>query len=218
MGAHFRRSRKGGISVAFGQRETALLHSMVTDLETLVGSVEAGGEEEESGDAAGGDPLAAALGIGTSTSAPTDPALARLFPDGYTDDDEGSADFRRYTQLGLRDARRARIAVVLDTLSTGTRSTDTRSAGTGSAGTRSTGTRSAGIRSATDRQVLDTAQAEAWLGVLTDLRLVLGERLEVTEDLDELLAGLAEDDPRRSALMVYDWLGWLQETLVQALS
>jgi hypothetical protein len=201
--AHFRRSRKGGISVAFGQRETALLHSMVTDLETLVGSVEADGEGEESGAAGGGDPLAAALGIGTSTSAPADPALARLFPDGYTDDDEGSADFRRYTQLGLRDARQARIAVVLDTLSAGTRA-----AGTGSTGTRS----------GTDRRVLDTAQAEAWLGVLTDLRLVLGERLEVTEDLDELMAGLAEDDPRRSALMVYDWLGWLQETLVQALS
>lgn len=203
MGAHFRRTRKGGIAVAFGQRETALLRSMVTDLETLVGSVEAGPDEEDGGSAAGGDPLAASLGIGTSTSAPSDPALARLFPDGYTDDDEGSADFRRYTQLGLRDARQARIAVVLDTLS---------------AGTPSAGTRSAGTRSATGRQVLDTAQAEAWLGVLTDLRLVLGERLEVTEDLDELLAGLAEDDPRRSGLMVYDWLGWLQETLVQALS
>jgi hypothetical protein len=173
------------VSVGFGAREAALLRDMVSDLDTLVSSIDRPGDGETASD---GDPLAAALGIGTSTRAPSDPALARLFPDGYIDDDEGSADFRRYTQPGLRDARRARIAVVLDTMP------------------------------GRQRRVLSTAEAEAWLGVLADLRLVLGERLEATEDVDALIAGLEDDDPRRGTLVVYDWLGWVQETLVRALS
>ena len=57
--------------------------------------------------------------------------------------------------------------------------------------------------------------ADAWLGCLNDLRLVLGTRLEVTEDLDERT--LAEDDPRLPALELYSWLGWLQESLLSCL-
>jgi hypothetical protein len=129
------------------------------------------------------------VGIGTATSTPQDPALARLFPDGYTDDDAASADFRRYTQVGLRDVRRRRIATALATLEAG----------------------------AHRRQVLDGDAAQAWLGVLNDLRLVLGERLQVTEDLEGMLAVMAPEDPRRAALGVYDWLGWVEETLVHAL-
>ena len=32
-----------------------------------------------------------------------------------------------------------------------------------------------------------------------------------------MLAAMAPEDPRRAALGVYDWLGWVQETLVRAL-
>jgi len=46
---------------------------------------------------------------------------------------------------------------------------------------------------------------------------VLGERLGVTEDLEELIDSLGEDDPRLGLLWVYDRLTYLQETLVQAL-
>ena len=43
------------------------------------------------------DPLAELLSMGGSTQISEDPALARLFPDGYSDDEHASADFRRFT-------------------------------------------------------------------------------------------------------------------------
>lgn len=62
---------------------------------------------------------------------------------------------------------------------------------------------------------LSPEEALAFLNALNDLRLVLGTRLEVTEDLDP--DDLDEDDPRSQALAVYGWLGWLQESLLSVL-
>ena len=67
----------------------------------------------EQDDAPPSDPLAAMVGIGTETEPPDDPALARLLPDGFTDDPAASAEFRRFTEVGLRqrkvaDAREVR--------------------------------------------------------------------------------------------------------------
>ncbi len=59
-------------------------------------------------------------------------------------------------------------------------------------------------------------QAQAWLTALNDLRLVLGTRLEVSDE--SLLEGRAEDDPRAPELALYAYLSWLQEQLVEALS
>jgi hypothetical protein len=59
-------------------------------------------------------------------------------------------------------------------------------------------------------------QAQAWLTALNDLRLVLGTRLEVTDE--SLLEDLTEDDPRAPELALYAYLSWLQEQLVEALS
>ena len=68
-----------------------------------------------------------------------------------------------------------------------------------------------------DRKVsLDDEEAEAWLGALNDLRLTLGTRLDVTEETD--LSELDADDPRTYPLAVYSWLGYVQETLVDAVS
>ena len=36
---------------------------------------------------------------------PDDPALARLLPDAYADDDEASAEFRRFTERTLRETK-----------------------------------------------------------------------------------------------------------------
>lgn len=67
-----------------------------------------------------------------------------------------------------------------------------------------------------DAKRLDEDQLVAWMGALNDLRLVLGTRLDVTEDMYEV--GLAEDDPRAPAFALYGYLGFLQETVVDALS
>jgi hypothetical protein len=66
----------------------------------------------------------------------------------------------------------------------------------------------------TDR--LSEEQAVAWLSALNDLRLVLGTRLDVTEDTYH--EEIDERDPRFPSLAVYSYLGFLQEQLVEALS
>jgi hypothetical protein len=67
-----------------------------------------------------------------------------------------------------------------------------------------------------DAERLDEEQISAWLGALNDLRLVLGTRLDVTEEMyDE---GIPEGDPRAPAYAVYGYLGWLEEQIVSALA
>ncbi len=61
---------------------------------------------------------------------------------------------------------------------------------------------------------LTNEEATAWLGVLNDLRLALGVRLEITEDYD----GEVDDtDPRAPAFRLLSYLGWLEEQLLDAL-
>jgi len=63
---------------------------------------------------------------------------------------------------------------------------------------------------------LSEADANAWCGALNDLRLVLGERLGVTEELYEV--GIDPGDPRAPELALYGWLTWLQGELVESLA
>jgi hypothetical protein len=65
-----------------------------------------------------------------------------------------------------------------------------------------------------DADRLDEAQLAAWLGALNDLRLVLGTRLEVSEDQEPLTTG----DPNAAAMALYGYLSWLQEQVVEALA
>ena len=70
---------------------------------------------------------------------------------------------------------------------------------------------------------LDQEEALALLIALTDVRLVLGERLGLREDedfdlMEEQAQSLPDDDPAVYALAVYDFLTWLQETLAHALT
>jgi hypothetical protein len=63
---------------------------------------------------------------------------------------------------------------------------------------------------------LDQQTVEAWCGALNDVRLVLGERLGVTEDLYD--DGIDRRDPRAPQLALYGWLTWLQGEVVEALA
>ncbi|GAA0429611.1 hypothetical protein Acor_40440 [Acrocarpospora corrugata] len=64
---------------------------------------------------------------------------------------------------------------------------------------------------------LTTEEAGAWMRALNDVRLMLGVRLEVTEEVHEEIARMSEEDPRYPAFVTYDWLTYLQDTLVRAL-
>jgi hypothetical protein len=62
--------------------------------------------------------------------------------------------------------------------------------------------------------VLDEDQINAWMGAVNDLRLVLGTRLDVSEDMDDI----ALDDPRAPAFAVYHYLTYLLAEIVNALA
>jgi hypothetical protein len=124
--------------------------------------------------------------------------LARLFPDAYREDGDASAEFRRFTESSLRDGKARAAGTVIDTLE--------------EAGlpTEPTG------EELTIDVELDPETAEVWMRALTDLRLALGTRLEVEEGDEEYWYSLPDDDPRGQAHHIYEWLGYLQETLIQA--
>lgn len=61
---------------------------------------------------------------------------------------------------------------------------------------------------------LDAPGEAAWLGVLNDVRLVIGDQIGVTDDDDD---GVRADDPRAGLAVVYDWLTGLEAELVDVL-
>ena len=134
------------------------------------------------------DDLAAQLGLSDNAELPADPILARLLPDAYADDPDAAAEFRRYTEVSLRSAKVAAARTVLDTLPAD----------------------GGKVR-------LNTEDARAWLRALNDVRLSLGVVLGVTDDFDDQLEDMSAEDPRAAYVGVYQWLGYLQESLVTAL-
>ena len=133
------------------------------------------------------DVLRAQLGIGGGESAPLDPALARLLPDAYRGDAGAASEHRKLTELGLLDRKVGNAQLVRASLDSAESPVIVR---------------------------LDPAGVQAWLRTLTDLRLTIAARLEIEEDGDE---GRADDESDLAMLAVYDWLGYLQGTLVDVI-
>lgn len=61
---------------------------------------------------------------------------------------------------------------------------------------------------------LTDAQVQSWLRTLTDLRLTIAARLEIEQDGDP---GRLDTDADFALQAAYDWLGYLQGTLVEAI-
>jgi Domain of unknown function (DUF2017) len=64
------------------------------------------------------------------------------------------------------------------------------------------------------RDRLSAEELDSWLRALTDLRLALGTRLEVTEDT--YARDIDPRDPEAYELSVFAYLSWLQEAAVEA--
>ncbi|WP_405936952.1 DUF2017 domain-containing protein [Streptomyces sp. NBC_00726] len=209
MAGHFEATPGGGAAVALDEVEIAILRSLAVQLLELIGP----GDEPAEGE----DPLAALFAEGPSEP-PTDPALARLFPEAYGDEDgelrAASAEFRRFTENDLRTRKREDALVVVRTL-------DALTPAMGGA-SRSDSAKGGGGRREGGAAVLTLTADEcrSWLGSLNDLRLTIGTRLEVgdeEEDEGSSLYRLPDSDPRKPMVMAYLWLGALQETLVETL-
>jgi hypothetical protein len=65
-----------------------------------------------------------------------------------------------------------------------------------------------------ERDRLTSEELDSWLRALTDLRLALGTRLDVTEEV--YTRELDPDDPQVYELSVFAYLSWLQEQAVEA--
>ncbi|WP_130177398.1 DUF2017 domain-containing protein [Cryobacterium sp. SO1] len=127
------------------------------------------------------------------------PAVRRLLPDAYPDDPEAAAEFRRFTADGLLEGKLANAAAVLGALGD-----DEQSAGR--------------LDVPVHDQlpvpiVLDERQVQSWLRTLTDLRLVVADRLQIDPQ------GMPHLDDEESHVVndIYNWLGMVQESLVYAI-
>lgn len=119
-----------------------------------------------------------------------DPILERLFPVAYPNDAQAAYDFHRFTQPAMCNEKIVRGMAVLDDL---------------------------GHASKDGRCCFQEDNVDAWLTTLTNLRLSLAVRLEIGDADDaEKLASLPENNPRAVVFSVYEWIGWVQESLLAA--
>ncbi len=192
------RASSGGVTARFAKPEAIVIRDLVTQVIELV----AGDDAEPAAGAGprpaspGGTPgipdaaeLEAMVGLGAEADLPDDPVLARLLPDAYREDPEAAREFRRFTESGLRSAKVAAARTLLATLPPG----------------------GGKVR-------LSAELAEQWLRTLNDVRLALGVRLGVTDDFDALSDSVPPGDPRYAYVQIYQWLAYVQGSLVAALS
>lgn len=77
--------------------------------------------------------------------------------------------------------------------------------------------RSLGVLAETaDADELDEEQMNEWMSALNQIRLVVGTRLDISEEM--AAQAIDDDDPDAHLLALYHYLSWLQEQVVEALS
>jgi hypothetical protein len=185
--------KRGMITTQLSAYEVELLSSLVRQLVELVSDGEPTGFPARTEPADAFEALVADLEVEPDEpEVSEDPVLNRLFPTAYPNDPAASSDFRRFTERDLRAQKVAEAQVVLDRLE-------------------------ATALGAHDLKI-PRDEVEAWLRTLTSVRLAVATRLGITDaETAERLAELPEDDPRSFLVSVYDWLGFAQETMVNAL-
>ena len=165
--------------------------------------------------------LTDATAMGATDARTVDPAIARLLPDGYQDDDEAAAEFRRFTSEGLLSGKVATALAVRVALPgfgelAGVDGVDDdtdgdldeafeaivgagvgRGDGDGDA-SRLAGLDGPGFVPDAEEEIvvrLDDETAWTWLRFLTDVRLTLAARLGIEDDdEDEGSIDEADDD------------------------
>ena len=193
MSGFARHKKSGRIIAEFTGFEAELLRSLAGQLVELLRNEAAQPRDDL-------DPFEAMMDFSGPTNEPEDPVLARLFPTAYADDEEAASEFRRYTEGTLRDGKSRAAEAIID------------------------GLEEAGLPPQLTEEglhfdvELDEPTAETWMRSFTDIRLALATRLGVEEGDEEYWHNLPDDDPEAQAHDIYEWIGYLQETLVEALS
>jgi len=167
------------------------------------------------------DPLLHLVGISSADSLPEDPVLRRLLPNAYQDE-KAAGEFRRYTEHGLREKKKAHALTIYEALLPQDEewSGDTP------------------LEKGSIDISFGEGDAMAWLGGLNDLRLALAVRLGIGTEMGvgtEMGIGtetatsspqeqhqkyelMVDSDPMKAVYAVYSWIGWLQQSLLDALT
>lgn len=190
----FKRRRRGGIAATFETGEAHMLANLSGQVVELLRDRNGVSESEP-------DPLFAQVGLSGPLYPPEDPVLQRLLPDAYRDDPEDAAEFRRFTEQSLSASKVRNAEMMIGSLVDGGLSFDDDD-----------------LESTRQIEVeLDPAAVQAWLRSLTDIRLSLAIRLGIETDEDIMLIGESDDEATIAMGEIYDWLGYVQESLVSAL-
>lgn len=186
-------------------RLDATERSIVVELMAQTRQLVAPEQQESTGDAF--TDLMNTLGDSYDPSevAQRDPVVRRLLPDGHRDDQDAAAEFRAATERTLRDQKTRKLTAAIDLL--------------------------VDLPQDKDKLTLEVPDAITLMMALADVRLALGERLELhtDEDSEQLHADLetmtepavdgSRPDQQRLAIgLYYDFLTWLQESLALALT
>ena len=191
----FKRRRRGGIFATFEPGEAHMLANLSGQVVELLRDRNGVSESEP-------DPLFAQVGMTGPLMPPEDPVLRRLLPDAYRDDPDDAAEFRRYTEQSLSAAKVSNAELMIGSLVDGGLSFD-----------------ESELESTKQIEVeLDADTVQAWLRSLTDIRLSLAVRLGIETDEDVMLVGASEDEAISAMSEIYDWLGYVQESLVTSLA
>ncbi|MBC9928067.1 MULTISPECIES: DUF2017 family protein [unclassified Leucobacter] len=180
--------RAGALTLELFDEEATLLENLLDQLIELL--------QSHSGTSLDPDPLFASLEIGGTDETPEDPALARLFPDAYSDAEE-AAKFRRVTEQGLlnrklQDATSVVTALAIDAPDR------------------------AGVDAAAHEPVRVTITAESlpeWVRTVSALRLAIAARLGIDGEEDHERA--LEDDETHGTVLVFDWLAAIVDSLLR---
>lgn len=125
-----------------------------------------------------------------------DPVMGRLYPSAYTDDSDDAAEFRRLASSDIAADRIRTMARMVADLETALPA----------AGDE---------RDDAELQIaVDAEGADAWLRSLGEVRLVLHVRTK--QDRSELAPGVTDDDIVQLQDVI-SWLGFAQQTLLEAL-
>lgn len=190
----FKRRRRGGIAATFEPGEAHLLASLAGQVVELL-------RDRNGADESDADPLAAQIGMGGPSLPPEDPVLKRLLPDAYRDDEVDAGEFRRFTERSLTSAKVLNAETLIGSLIDG---------GLSFGEPIDQASQPVEIE-------LDEDEVQAWLRSLTDIRLSLAVRLGIENDEDAMLIGASDDESIVAMSEIYEWLGYVQETLIGSL-
>ncbi|WGD38447.1 DUF2017 family protein [Lysinibacter sp. HNR] len=163
------------------------------------------------------DPLLEGLSIGGASTKPTDPALARLLPDAYENEQE-SSEFRQVTEQGIVDRKVFEAESILVQLGTARFDEEYFTDPADPIDSQFTHDDLPAVKGMDNERMLaiqlDADSLLTWVKTLTAMRLALAARLGIEAEKD--LNKKPFDDMEANTRAVYDWLAEFTEALLHA--